>query len=407
MSLFNFFKNELLEIIQWQQNSVDETLCYKFPHHNNSIKNGAKLIVREGQRALFLSQGTLPPADAPPSLVKIETQTGPGTLYVGDSFGPGTYSLETRNLPILSTIQGWKYGFESPFKCDIYFVSTRRFTNQKWGTSNPIMLRDPEFGPVRIRAFGTYALQVADAALLLKELVSTDPSFETYEIADQLRSLIVTKFSAAIGKAGIPVLDMAGHKEQLGDVLREAINVELAPMGLSTPMFYVENISLPAELEKALDQRGSMGILGNLDQFTKFQAANALRDAAANPGGGGGVGAGMGLGAGVALGNQMASVLSQANQPGAGAGAAAAASPSAMPPPLPTAEPAEWFAAIGGQQSGPLTLSALRQQAQSGQLQRDTLVWKAGMASWAAASSIADLTAIFAAVPPPLPPPAP
>jgi membrane protease subunit (stomatin/prohibitin family) len=384
--MFGFLTNEFIEIIEWQQKNEDDTLCWKFPHRNNSIKNGAKLIVREGQRALFLSMGALPAANLPPQMVAIETAGGQAHGFIGDSFGPGTYTLETKVLPILGTLQGWKHGFESPFKADIYYVSTRRFTGMKWGTQNPIMIRDAEFGPVRVRAFGSYAIQVSDPVKLLRELVSTDPSLQTYEIAEQLRSSVVTRFTQAVAGAGIPVLDMAASLDQFSGIIQKKLNEEFSSMGLSFPMFVVENISLPPELEEVLDKRSSMGILGNLDQYAKLQAANAITMAASNPGGGAGVG--MGLGAGMAIGQQVAGAF--------------ASQPQAAPPPLPAA--AQWFAGVNGQQVGPMDAAAFQGAVAQGRISRDTLVWKAGMAGWVAAGTVQELAAFFASVPPPLPP---
>ena len=233
--------------------------------------------------------------------------------YVGDIKLPGMYTLDTKNMPILSTILGWKYGFESPFKCEVYFISTRQWTNQKWGTQNPIMVRDPEFGPVRLRAFGTYAFKVTDAGTFLKELVATDPSFEAYEVTNQFRNAIVSRFVDVIGSSHIPMLDLAGNYERLSKLALDRIAPELAKMGISLTQFFVENISLPPEVEKALDKRSQMSVLGNLDQYTKFQTAEAIRDAAQNPGGIAGVGAG--LGAGMAVASQMSGAMA-----GAGSG---------------------------------------------------------------------------------------
>src|SRR5262245_53463708 len=208
MGLFDKLKGELIDIIEWNESSDSQLLAYRFPRYNNEIKYGAKLVVREGQAACFVNQGQL-----------------------ADVFPPGTYSLETRNLPILSTLLGWMYGFESPFKAEVYFVSARRWTDQKWGTQNPIMLRDPEFGPVRVRAFGTYAVQVADPATFLKELIGTDPSFETYDIAGQLRSLIVAHFTDVLGKMHVAVLDLAGNYQKIAQDAHVKMNDELKNMG--------------------------------------------------------------------------------------------------------------------------------------------------------------------------------
>jgi membrane protease subunit (stomatin/prohibitin family) len=360
MSLWDKIKGEFIDIIEWTEPTQSDILCYRFPRYQNEIKMGAKLTVREGQAAVFVNEGKM-----------------------ADVFQPGMYTLNTQNMPILSTIMGWKYGFNSPFKAEVYFVSTRQWTNQKWGTQNPIMLRDPEFGPIRLRAFGTYAFRVADPAVFLRQLVATDPSFETYEINQQLRNAIVSRFADAAGQAKIAVLDLAGNYDKLAQDAHTRFKPELAAMGMELTSFYVENISLPAEVEEAIDKRSKMGVLGNLDQYTKLQTAEAIPEAAKNPGGLASIGAG--LGAGVAIGNQMAGAM----QP--------------TPPPLPTS--ALWFAGLGGVQAGPFDLSGLTAKIREGSLTRTTLVWKQGMANWVAADSVAELLHLFPPVPPPLPTP--
>jgi membrane protease subunit (stomatin/prohibitin family) len=375
MGLWDRITGEFIDIIQWTEPSQNEILSYRFTRYKNEIKNGAKLIVREGQAAAFVREGQL-----------------------ADVKGPGTYTLDTKNMPILSTILGWKYGFESPFKAEVYFISTRQWTDQKWGTQNPVMIRDPEFGPVRVRAFGTYAFKVTDPASFLRELVATDPSFEAYEVTSQFRNAIVSRFVDVIGTSKIPILDLAGNYEKMSRLALERISPELAKMGISLTQFFVENISLPPEVEAALDKRSQMGILGNLDQYTKFQSAEAIRDAAQNPGGMAGLGAG--IGAGVAVGQQMAGAVAGA------AGAPGQVTPGNTqspggPPPLPTT--ASFFAAIGGAQAGPFDMAGLQTQVQQGKLTRSTLVWKQGMANWVAAEIMPELQPLFAAVPPPLP----
>jgi membrane protease subunit (stomatin/prohibitin family) len=368
MSLWQKLTGELIDIIEWTQPPQSDLLAYRFPRYSNEIKNGAKLTVREGQAAAFVNEGQL-----------------------ADVYQPGMYTLTTENMPILSTLKGWKYGFNSPFKAEVYFISTKRYTDLKWGTQNPIMLRDPEFGPVRVRAFGTYAFQVSDPATFLRQLVATDPSFESYEIATQLRNTIVARFVDAIGQAKIAVLDLAGNYERIAQVALEHIRPDLAQMGLSLAAFYIENISLPPEVEQALDKRTQMGVLGNLDQYAKFQAANAIPDAAKNPGGMGGVGAQIAVG--MAMGNQMAGALGGATQ---------APGQVVAPPPLPSA--VTFFVAMDGKQAGPFDVATLGQHAQRGLLLRSSLVWKQGMASWTPAENVPELQSLFAAMPPPLPP---
>lgn len=367
MGFFDKLRGEFIDIIEWTEPSGSQLLAYRFPRYNNEIKMGAQLTVREGQNAVFVNEGQM-----------------------ADVFPPGRYELETSNLPILSTLRGWKYGFNSPFKAEVYFIAMRNWTDQKWGTQNPVMLRDPEFGPVRLRAFGTYAMHVSDPATFLRQLVATDPSFETYDIANQLRNVIVSRFVDVIGQAKIPILEMAGNYEIIARKALDGIAPELDKMGLALTAFYVENISLPPEVEKALDKRTEMGVLGNMDQYTRYQAANAIGDAARNPSGIAGVGAG--LGAGVALAGQMANAL----QPGA--------TVAAMPPPLPGSAAVAFYVALNGAQAGPFDLTTLGTKVRDGAISRGTLVWKQGMAAWSPAESVPELQTLFAAVPPPLPP---
>jgi len=364
MSLWNKLTGELVDIIEWTEPAQSDILCYRFPRYHNEIKMGAKLTVREGQNSVFVNEGR-----------------------IADVYQPGMYTLQTQNMPILSTLKGWKYGFNSPFKAEVYFVSTKRWTDQKWGTQNPIMLRDPEFGPVRVRAFGTYAFHVRDAGTFLKQVVATNPSFETFEIASQMRDTIVSRIADVLGQLKMSVLDMAGNYEKAAQLCRQRFASELAEMGLELTSFYIENISLPPEVEKALDERSKMGVLGDMSRFTQYQAAQAIRDAAQNPGGIAGVGAGLAAGYGVA--NQMSAAL-------AGSHAAAAA-----PPPLPSGG---FFLGIGGQQLGPFDVGTLQGKVHEGSLTRATLVWKQGMSSWVAAETVPELQGLFAAVPPPLPP---
>jgi len=360
MGLRDWVSGQFIDIIEWTEPSQNEILAHRFPRHNNEIKNGAKLVVREGQAAVFIKEGQL-----------------------ADVKTPGMYTLDTNNMPILSTILGWKYGFESPFKCEVYFIATRQWTDQKWGTQNPVMMRDAEFGPVRVRAFGSYAFKVTDPGTFVKELVATDPSFEAYEISAQFRNVIVSRFVDTVASMKIPVLDLAGNYEKVGTLALNRIAPDLSKMGISLTQFYIENISLPPEVEKALDKRTQMGVLGNLDQYAKFQSAEAIRDAAQNPGGGAGMG--VGFGAGMALGNQMAGALA----------------PSAAPPPLPTS--VKFHVAMNGQQAGPFDLATIQQHVNSGSVTRTTLVWKAGMAGWVAADTVPELQSLFASLPPPLP----
>ena len=363
MGLFDKLKGEFIDIVEWTDDSRD-TIVWRFPRHENEIKNGAKLVVREGQVAIFVNEGT-----------------------IADVFGPGTYTLETQNLPILSTLKGWKYGFDSPFKAEVYFVSTRQFTDQKWGTQNPAMMRDAEFGMVRVRAFGTYSIKAADPAVLLRELVGTDPAFKTDEVDEFIRQSVVSRVVTALATSGVAVLDLAAHQNEIADRLAGIISDDLKHLGLQMPRFVIENVSLPPEGEAMMDKRTEMGVLGNLDTYTKFQAAQAIGDAANNPGGL--AGAGVGIGAGAALGAQLA----QALQPTAVNVPAPANPPKTAPPPLPGTT--QWYVGENGQQVGPLSPAEV--QARPG-ITPDTLVWKAGMAEWKRLGDIPELQG-----PPPLP----
>lgn len=295
--------NQFIEVIEWLDSSQN-TLVYRFPVYQQEIKNGAQLIVRESQAAVFVFEG-----------------------QVADVFTPGRYTVEGGNTPILSKLGAWKYGFNSPIKAEVYFVNTKQFTDLKWGTSNPIMLRDADFGIVRLRAFGAYSLRVADPAGFIREIAGTNAHFQTEDIDEQLKRAIVTEFSDAIGEMKIPALDLAAQYKELGDAIRGKINQDFGSWGLEVTKFYVENISLPPEVEAAMDKRASMGALGDAQKYMQFQAADALRDAAQNEGGGAGLGAG--LGAGFAVGGQMANVFGQqAGTTGGGATAATVACPS-------------------------------------------------------------------------------
>ena len=306
------------------------------------------------------------------------------------------YTLSTENLPILSTLKGWKHGFESPFKAEVYFVSMRRFTDLKWGTKNPIMMRDVEFGPVRLRAFGTYAIRVNDPAIFIKEIVGTDGHFTTSEITNQLRNMIITRFTDLLGESKIPVLDLASNYNELSDFASGKIAPEFGSYGLEVTKLLVENISLPPAVEEAMDKRSAMGVIGNLNAYTQLQSANAMEDLANNPGAGGGMaGGGMGMGMGFAMANQMGQSINQQNQ-------SPPAQQQQTPPPL-SAQQETYFLAINGQQTGPFPLSELGPKVADGQLTIETLVWKQGMAQWTEAGKVPALANIFNQGPPPLP----
>jgi membrane protease subunit (stomatin/prohibitin family) len=360
MGIWDKLKGELIDIIEWLDDTRD-TMVWRYPRGDNEIKYGAKLIVRESQAAAFINEGAL-----------------------ADVFlQPGTFTLVTQNIPILSKLQGWKYGFESPFKAEVYFVNTRTFTDRKWGTKNPIMLRDPEFGPTRLRAFGSFAIKVSDVPTFLRNVVGTDHRFTIEEIGEQLRDLLVARFADVLGESKIPVLDLAANQDDLGKLMLTRLQPDFDVFGIRLVNLVVENISLPAEVEQALDTRTKMGVIGDLSRYTQFQAAEAMRDAAKNPGGI--AGAGAGLAAGYAMANQMSGAL---NQPHA-------------PPPIPGQT--SYFVAAAGQQKGPFTIDQLHEEISAGRVARGTLAWKSGMANWTAIESIPDLASLLSSVPPPLP----
>ncbi|HVF22353.1 MAG TPA: SPFH domain-containing protein [Pyrinomonadaceae bacterium] len=297
---------QFIEVIEWLDDSGN-TLVYRFPVRDQEIKNGAQLIVRESQSAVFVYEG-----------------------QIADQFPPGRYTIDGGNTPILSKLGAWKYGFNSPFKSEVYFVSTKQFQDLKWGTPNPVMMRDPDFGMVRLRAFGIYSIRVADPQAFLKEITGTNARFVTEDVEGQLKRTLVSSFSDALGEAKIAALDLASNYDELGTFMRGKMNDDFKSWGLELTKFVIENISLPQEVEAAMDKRTSMGVIGDVGRYTQFQAADAMRDAAQNPSGGAGTGAG--LGAGFAVGNAMAGAMTDAirqSKEGSSPGTAGAAGASA------------------------------------------------------------------------------
>jgi len=366
MNMWAKVRGEFVDIIQWTDDSND-TLIYRFERYGNQIKYGAKLTVREGQAAVFVNEGK-----------------------IADVFYPGMYTLETRNLPILSTMQGWKYGLDSPFLAEVYFCSTRQFTDLRWGTQKPVIMRDAEFGPVRLRAFGTYAISVKDPAVLLRRVSGTDGHFTLDEIVNQLRNLILSRFADMMGESKIPVLDLAASYTELGDSLAGRLEADFNRYGLELVTFLIENISLPSEVEGALDRRTGMGVVGDLSEYTRFNVADSIPAAAGNPGGLAAAGAGVGIG--MAMAGSVSQAVSNSSKP---------SNPSKCPPPLPGT--AQYFLAVEGRQTGPYTMSDLSSQVASGVLNKQTLIWTDGMEQWEPAGQIQALESLFAGSPPPLP----
>ena len=373
MGILDFLTGEFIDVIHWVDDTRD-TMVWRFEREDHEIKYGAKLTVREGQAAVFVHEGQL-----------------------ADVFTPGLYMLETNNMPILTTLNHWDHGFQSPFKSEIYFVNTTRFADLKWGTKNPIIARDPEFGPVRLRAYGTYSVRVTDPGRFLSEIVGTDGEFTMDEISYQIRNIIVQSFSQVVSSSGIPVLDMAANTRDLGQLVARGIEPTLAEYGLGLPELYIENISLPPAVEAAMDKRTSMGIVGDLSQFMQYSAAEAM----SQPGGqaGGAMGAGVGAGMGMAMANQMMGQMAQTGPWGPRPASPAQVAP---PPPPPPVDPV-WHIAKDGQTTGPFSRATLGRMVTDGGFGRATLVWTAGQDGWKPAGEVAALAQLFTIMPPPPP----
>ncbi|MBY6152113.1 SPFH domain-containing protein [Vannielia litorea] len=399
MGILDFLSGEFIDVIHWTDDTRD-TMVWRFERYGHEIKYGAKLTVREGQAAVFIHEGQL-----------------------ADVFSPGMYMLETNNMPIMTKLQHWDHGFQSPFKSEIYFVNTTRFNDNKWGTKNPVMLRDPEFGPTRIRAFGTYSVKVSDAALFMQEIVGTDGEFTSDEITFQIRNIIVQEASRVMAGSGIPVLDMAANTADMGKIISTEVSKTLSEYGMIIPELYIENISLPPAVEEVLDKRTSMGVVGDLGKYTQFAAAEAMSAAAANPGAGGnGMGAGIGMGMGMAMANQMGQAMNPqgygqqpqpgpwgaptghaTHQPGGQPGYAPAHHAAPPPPPPPPAEKL-WHVAANGATDGPFSKARMGRMVHEGSLTRDSMVWTAGQDGWLKAGDIPELAQLFTILPPPPPP---
>lgn len=366
MGFWDKLKGELIDIIEWVDPTSD-TMVYRFERYNNEIKNGAQLTVRESQVAVFINEGTL-----------------------ADIFPPGMYTLSTQNLPILSTLKGWKHGFNSPFKAEVYFLNTKTFTNQKWGTPNVFYVRDADFGRVTLRAFGTYSMRIIDAEKFIKGVAGTSGEFTTDQVTGELRSLIVTAFITAVGESKLPLLDFAQNYKKLSDFCQERLGDEFKAYGLEITKFLINSINLPEELQKKLDEGTGVNMLGDLNKYQQMKQADAMTTAAGNPNGGGIDGL-MGMAMMQQMMNQqmMNQQMNYQKQ-------------MAPPPPPPMMQ---FFVSVNGQQTGPFDMGNLQQMVMNKQLTKDTYVWKQGMANWAAAGQVPELASLFGAVPPPPPPP--
>jgi len=356
MGLWSWLFGQFIDVIEWTDDSRD-TMVWRFPRQDNEIKYGAKLIVRESQIAVFVNEGV-----------------------IADVLEPGTYELETNNLPILTNLQHWDHAFKSPFKAEVYFINTKRFTDLKWGTKGPIMVRDPEFSMVRLRAFGTYEIQISDPAAFLREIVGTDGHFTIDEVDAQLSNIIVSKLAVVLGEDSTPILDLAANYEMFGSHITEGITPYFSEYGLKLTKILVENISLPEEVQEAIDKRTSREITGDLDANLKYETGNAMGNA------NGSMGDMVGMGAGLAMGQQMAEAMKHTAQT------------SDTPPPPPSKE--NIYASLGGKASGPYTKTTLMALASEGTLTRETFVWREDFEGWKKAESV--FPELFTHLPPPL-----
>jgi len=374
-------KGELIDIIEWID-PTNDTMVYRYQRMGNEIKNGAKLTVRESQVAVFINEGEL-----------------------ADVFPPGMYTLETSNLPILSTLKGWKHGFNSPFKAEVYFISTKTFNNMKWGTPNVFYVRDQDFGRVSLRAFGTYSFKITDAAKFIREVSGTDGEFTTDEVSGELRSMIITQFIDSVGKSGLSLLDFASNYKDLSNFSEKQLKSDFSAYGLDITKFLISSISLPEALQKKLDEGTGMNMLGDMNKYQQMKSADAMEAAAKNPGLGGGMEGMMGM----AMMNQMMNQNQQNNQYQQNQYQQQQQyqqqyQQTAPPPPPPVAQ---FHASVNGQQMGPLGMQQIQQMVQQNQITKATLVWKQGMAGWTAAGQVPELANFFGAMPPPPPPPPP
>lgn len=307
MGLFSSIKRQLLKVIEWSD-TTNNTIVYKYPMTDrDEIMNGCQLVVRESQVAMLVSGG-----------------------QIADVYGPGTHKLTTANMPIITKLASWKYGFDSPFKADVFYVNTKQFIDLKWGTPSPIMMRDADFGPIRIRARGSYSFKVDDAPTFMREIFGTNKQYTTDSLKEYFKSMIVEGIADALGEAKIPALDIAAKYRELSDILKDTLKDDFGKMGIKIVNMVIEAITLPEEVEKTLDQRTSVGIMSDkMGSFAQYQAAQAIRDAAQNEGGGL-AGMGVGMGAGVGLGSMFANSMANAKD-------APITTPTDQPAPTPVA----------------------------------------------------------------------
>ncbi|MEA9415503.1 SPFH domain-containing protein [Flavobacterium sp. PL02] len=375
MGIFDRLKNEFLDIIEFIDNS-NNTLVYRFERFQNEIKNNSKLIVREGQQAIFMNEGK-----------------------IADIFNAGTYNLNTQNLPILSTLKGWKYDFNSPFKAEVYFINTRNFIDQKWGTKNPLILNDDRFGMLEIRAFGTYTFKIVDAQKFILEIVGTDGHFTTEEINEQLKSIIVSRFTDAIGEANLPIESYVGNTSELSATVFTIMKDDFAAYGIELSKFLLENTSMPEDVKKEIFELSRLNKI-DMKKFTQYKTAQSIEKAAENPSGI--AGTAFSFGTGMNMARQMMQSFEEPFQTSSFSSFSSHQMPPQAPPPLPTTG-ITYFVAINNAQAGPFNESQISLLIEKGQLLADTLVWNQGMTGWEKASSVPGLQNLFTQTPPPLP----
>jgi membrane protease subunit (stomatin/prohibitin family) len=370
MGLLDKLRGELIDIIEWLEED-DITIAYRFDRYGNEIKNGAQLVVREGQIAAFINEGQL-----------------------ADVFEPGTYELTTNNLPILTTLKGWKYGFSSPFKAEVYFISTRIITGFGWGTPGPFRIRDPEFGILEITARGHFSVHVMDPPRFIKNVVGTDGEFTKEEIRDRLRKKFVTEAITAIAESGKSFYEMAGHFSELSEQLKNKVELTfMEQFGLGLDDTSIQSIDLTEKSAAKVEQRDEVMFAdGRMNMYERQARADMMRNLGSNPGAGGLAAGGMGMGLGMAMGGQMANQMMRAG----------GAAPGGMAPPPPQSM---FHLFVNGQQMGPFPMPALMQMVQQGTFSPEIQVWKQGMQGWAPAGSVSELSGLFQAQAPPPPPP--
>ncbi|ADG79053.1 Virion core protein (Lumpy skin disease virus)-like protein OS=Tsukamurella paurometabola (strain ATCC 8368 / DSM / CCUG 35730 / CIP 100753 / JCM 10117/ KCTC 9821 / NBRC 16120 / NCIMB 702349 / NCTC 13040) OX=521096 GN=Tpau_2448 PE=4 SV=1 [Tsukamurella paurometabola] len=376
MGIFDKVRGELVDIIEWLEDDRS-VMAWRFPRYNNEIKNGAQLIVREGQEALFVYRGQL-----------------------ADRYGPGGYTLVSENMPVMSTLQGWPHGFSSPFRSEVYFVNRRPITDLRWGTPNPVTIRDPDFGMVQVRANGLCVVRVIDSPTFLRQVIGTDSNVDSDEIAELLRRTIATAFSDMLMETGVGAIELQGRQRELSEKLREYVQTRIqGPYGLACEAIEM-NISLPDEITQAMtrgvargvEEKGYYGNVGDMNRFQQGRAADSMLGAATNPGGGA-AGDFMSAGMGMAMGQQFSqSFQNQQNAAPNPAGQSA-------PPPLPGGGQ-QFHVEQNGHAVGPLPIEELR----GTNLTPQTLVWSADMTGWTPAGEVAALRSLFGQTPPPLPP---